>query len=663
MSIFFSYPDIKFCRVRYKTKTPFEKDWPNKPYSFEEIRQHVRNGENYGVLCGPSDLIVIDCDEPEVYERVKSLLPKTFIVKTGREGGGHHAYFFCPEVKQKIILDANHKHWGEVQSYGTMVVGPGSVHPSGQKYSVVSDSSQSGNTSLEIAKITYPQLISAIKPFYKELVDAESQALTERNNYENLNDESFDIDSLSITDIWSTAGLKPNNNGEYFGEHPVHGSTTGMNFWMNPSKNTWHCFRCGTGGGAFSALAVDENILDCSECTRGALRDDKVKETIEAAKRRGLGSTKPFVRLANEIMNVGAPTQQTQVKKEAPPIKKAVINVRTFTDFRNLAIDNTYFVKDFILPKTVTMLYSKPGEYKSMLALYLAMCVANGEKWLDLDTQKHPVLYMDGENRDQDLKKRLEAIHKGMGFKEEEFPLYIVKSGTLMTSRKIVDIPWLEGIKDIIREKKIKIMFLDTIHRYCGYDENSADDINKLYTEIFQPLIDEFGLSIVFLHHSSKAGGYRGSGDFLGMVDTSYSLRSSKGAKLSNGLRVSKFELTNEKNRSGEQDKIHGEIEFDQDKNITIFKTTTGVGFKNAREQGEDMQKQQCEEILDLMDEGVEYTMAEIMARAKELGKSWAKRTTIQRRVYKLIEEGSVIPTHDKHNSVKTVRLRDYATD
>ena len=27
----------KFCRVRKQSKSPFEKDWVNKPYSFEEI--------------------------------------------------------------------------------------------------------------------------------------------------------------------------------------------------------------------------------------------------------------------------------------------------------------------------------------------------------------------------------------------------------------------------------------------------------------------------------------------------------------------------------------------------------------------------------------------------------------------------------------------------
>src|SRR5208283_1789064 len=53
------------------------------------------------------------------------------------------------------------------------------------------------------------------------------------------------------------------------GAHPIHGSTTGNNLSIDTVNNVWHCFRCGSGGGAIEAAAVAARIIDCSEATPG----------------------------------------------------------------------------------------------------------------------------------------------------------------------------------------------------------------------------------------------------------------------------------------------------------------------------------------------------------------------------------------------------------
>ena len=75
---------------------------------------------------------------------------------------------------------------------------------------------------------------------------------------------------LSITDVCTiTDGVRCGD--EIRGSHPVHGSTTGQNFAINPHENTWHCFRCGTGGGPLEWIAVEAEIIDCSEVRPGCL--------------------------------------------------------------------------------------------------------------------------------------------------------------------------------------------------------------------------------------------------------------------------------------------------------------------------------------------------------------------------------------------------------
>ncbi|MEM3122275.1 MAG: phage/plasmid primase, P4 family [Candidatus Pacearchaeota archaeon] len=125
---------LMFCRVKKNSKAPFENNWVNKPYTYEQISNFFPQ-ENYGVICGYNDLAVIDCDEETIKSAVETFLPSTFSVRTGK--GGVHFYYFIPDLKRKIILESEGKHLGEIQSYGSQVVGPGSIHPNGNVYEVI----------------------------------------------------------------------------------------------------------------------------------------------------------------------------------------------------------------------------------------------------------------------------------------------------------------------------------------------------------------------------------------------------------------------------------------------------------------------------------------------------------------------------------------------
>lgn len=220
--------NIKFCRVQRGKKKPFEKNWTNKPYSFTEIQDFL-DKENYGIICGYGGIAVIDCDNEELSDLIKKEFPETFTVKTG--GGGFHFYYLIPELKKKLILDkdrGHENHLGEVQSHGAQVVGPGSLHPNGNFYEVINYK--------EIQSISIEFLYEKLGQFTREIKDSINSAEMEKETNE-------EIDDLNITSIWSTSGMKKQGD-EYYGAHPMHGSSGGMNFWINPSKNIWHCFRC-----------------------------------------------------------------------------------------------------------------------------------------------------------------------------------------------------------------------------------------------------------------------------------------------------------------------------------------------------------------------------------------------------------------------------------
>lgn len=145
-----------FVKLKPRTKIPFEKGWQNIPYSFEDIKPWFDAGNNYGVLGGYGELIIIDADKPEISEIVKSKLPNTFTVQTPR--CGHHYYFFCKEVNSKVVLIKNKEHYGEIISKGSQVVGAGSIHPDTKTaYKVTND--------IGIATITREQALLAFSEY------------------------------------------------------------------------------------------------------------------------------------------------------------------------------------------------------------------------------------------------------------------------------------------------------------------------------------------------------------------------------------------------------------------------------------------------------------------------------------------------------------------
>jgi len=128
---------LKFILINKKSKVPIEK-WQENNYFYDDERllKHIQIQKNYGVMCG-NGLIVIDADTNKLNEIIKNKFPETFTVKTK---SGCHYYYYCINFpKKKVLMDDNNQHLGEIQSTGTYVIAPNSIHPSGIVYTVIND--------------------------------------------------------------------------------------------------------------------------------------------------------------------------------------------------------------------------------------------------------------------------------------------------------------------------------------------------------------------------------------------------------------------------------------------------------------------------------------------------------------------------------------------
>lgn len=483
---------FKFCRIKKGKKKPFEKDWTNKSYSYKEIKPFLPK-ENYGVLCGYENLAVIDADNEDLQVAIENMLPETYRVKTGR--GGTHNYFIIRDLDQKLILETEDgTHLGEVQWKGQQVVGPNSIHPNRNKYEEINQK--------PITEIPAKLIYEKFKPFIKQIKEAEENKEWEIK-------EHSEIDDLSVASIFGTSGLKAHGS-EYYGSHPIHGSEGGMNFWINPSKNIWHCFRHNSGGGPLSAIAVKEGIIDCSDARKGVLRGDKAIQSIEKAREKyGL--------------------------KEKEQIED--LKVVYDKDLQNLKAEKVEWLIEDILPKnTICFLGGKRGAFKSFVAIHLAYCLTNGKLCFNkYGTKPCKVLFIDEENNLSLIKERSEKVKKGLEINNSSNIAYLS-----LTGLKIDNPNWINKLERLIVKFKPDVIIVDSLRRVVKFKENEAEPTSELFTETLKPLTQKYGLSWILIAHlrkgisgrniSDEMDEIRGSSDLPALADIVLLLRRNRGS-------------------------------------------------------------------------------------------------------------------------------------
>ena len=170
-------------------------------------------------------------------------------------------------MQKKEIFERDGKHLGEAQFVGQMVVGPGSIHPSGGLYEIVNDA-PIRDVTVQNFKSTFQDLIRVQKSY--ELPRRE------------LSNESRDtLQSLPLTAVLHD--FRGRWRGRYLqGKNPWHGARTGTNFTIDTEANLWTCWRCHCRGGVARAIALKHGLLaNCPEILTRA----EYRKVIDLAKR------------------------------------------------------------------------------------------------------------------------------------------------------------------------------------------------------------------------------------------------------------------------------------------------------------------------------------------------------------------------------------------
>jgi len=110
-----------------KSKFPALDSW--KKYQNEKYVGDISAKQNYAVICGFNDLIVVDLDSKDLFNDFKEFFNKTWVVESVK---GYHIYFqnIGPKKNTKTLRLKNSKGQRiDVQAQGAYVVGAGSIHP------------------------------------------------------------------------------------------------------------------------------------------------------------------------------------------------------------------------------------------------------------------------------------------------------------------------------------------------------------------------------------------------------------------------------------------------------------------------------------------------------------------------------------------------------
>jgi hypothetical protein len=301
---------------------------------------------------------------------------------------------------------------------------------------------------------------------------------------------------------------------------------------------------------------------------------------------------------------------KAEIDKQISESEQVKVNEKikylSVNDILNFKKSDKFLIKDVIYPNTVNSIISPPSGFKSIISMYMAICISQGKPFFGYDTQKGTVLMIDNENNHMIIKSRYESLINGMGINKDDLDIhYLLREG------KMDDEAFTQNVVKYITEHNVKLVVIDTLLRSHNLEENSSKDMNHLYDQFCKLLIND--ASVLFLHHTTKVGKYRGSSDILGQVDSQFEIirPSDKGTV---------FRLINNKNRMGEISTIEGNVFYNKKTNITSIEGESVSDGTDDEEQDDKTSWRAAEQFV------AEYAITHRKFKRSELFDEWAAR-------------------------------------
>ncbi len=176
-----------------------------------------------------------------------------------------------------------------------------------------------------------------------------------------------------------------------------------------------------------------------------------------------------------------------------------------------------YMIDKFLSEKTVNLVAGQYGSTKTYDLIDAGVCLAMGaDDWLGLKTLQTNVLIIDEESGEQRLSSRLSEVLKGH-LADGNTPIFFVSLAGLNLYKNEGDEMHLRALID---ETQAGVVIIDALADIMlGGDENSVKDTQMVFHAL-RSIAEDTGCAFLVIHHTNKAGQYRGSSAIPGAIDT-----------------------------------------------------------------------------------------------------------------------------------------------
>jgi len=196
--------------------------------------------------------------------------------------------------------------------------------------------------------------------------------------------------------------------------------------------------------------------------------------------------------------------------------------------------DPVWLIDQMIIEQSLGFIYGPPGSVKTFFALGMALSIASGksEWWTRSVRKRGAIVYISAEGQ-ANLKFRIAAWeqHNNTLTSAADTPFFLIRQSINFMKGEDVGV-LLETVEAILVRAKMPILavFVDTVSRVLpGAEENLQKDMT-LFVKACDAVRIRFGATVIGVHHTNAAGGFRGSTVMPGAGDFMIEMRREAGA-------------------------------------------------------------------------------------------------------------------------------------
>jgi len=312
---------------------------------------------------------------------------------------------------------------------------------------------------------------------------------------------------------------------------------------------------------------------------------------------------------------------------------KGILPVTYLEELKDCPKDDIWRVDKMISKRGICLIGGCTGVYKTTTCLSLAVDIIKNKLFLNkFKTEPCKVLYINEENQEFILKERVKLISPKVDLNSLAFLNF--------SGFKFDDDLWYYSLRNFLsKNPEFKLIIVDPFRRAHTCKEDVADEMSPLLTNIIQPIIQEFGVAFLFMHHLRKKSqnqkyrkpdidDFRGSSELTNYVDTVFILQKRGGGK-------DGFIMHNVKNRLSEAiPAIITNVNWDEEEGINIEYES------DFKEETEKINK--CCSDLILFFKNFEGEIVKRMNITEALKDEYPKKT-IDRAIKELCDKGNIV--------------------